>query len=121
MELVIILVLITLMYFVSGLKKSINFNNVVLGFKKKIYINMPTYIYFIIILFVIILEILAPLFIIKASLNYNYKQFGLYSAYALVIFTILATLIYHFPPFGNTYYPFISNITSIGALLYINF
>lgn len=119
MELNIIIILIILMYFISGLQKSTNFDNVVKGLKSRLGINMPYYIYQMIILLVIILEILGPLFIVKGSFDRNYKEIGIYSAYGLVIFTILATLIYHFPPFGNTYYAFISNITSIGALLLV--
>ena len=34
----------------------------------------------------------------------------------LIIFTILATYLYHFPPSDKEYYPFMSNVTTIGGL-----
>ena len=44
-------------------------------------------------------------------------KLGSLSSLALAGFTVLATLVYHFPPLGRTYYPFISNVTTLGALL----
>uniref|UniRef100_A0A6C0F5W2 DoxX family protein n=1 Tax=viral metagenome TaxID=1070528 RepID=A0A6C0F5W2_9ZZZZ len=62
---------------------------------------------------------LAGIWEVIASLLVLYKndQNCIYALYSLVVFTILATLLCHFPPVGFTYYPFISNITTIGGLL----
>ena len=63
--------------------------------------------------------ILAGLWEIIACLRiyYGSKKDKIQSLYSLVLFTILATLLCHFPPFGYTYYPFISNVTTAGGLL----
>ena len=68
-------------------------------------------------LFIII--ILAGLWEIIASLAvyFGNKKQQLTGVYSLALFTILATLLCHFPPLGFTYYPFISNVTTLGGLL----
>lgn len=45
------------------------------------------------------------------------KQVQLKGVYSLVVFTILVTLLVHFPPVGFSYYPFISNVSTVGGLL----
>lgn len=44
------------------------------------------------------------------------KKTATSGCYSLILFTIVATIICHFPPTGYVYYPFISNITTIGGL-----
>ena len=66
-----------------------------------------------------LIVILAGLWELVASVGVyigNKKQ-KIMSVYALAVFTILATLLCHFPPTGFTYYPFISNVTTLGGLL----
>ena len=45
------------------------------------------------------------------------KEMQLKGVYSLIAFTILVTLLIHFPPMGFKYFPFISNVTTIGGLL----
>jgi len=121
----IIYMIILLMYFISGIDKIFHYKKVVKGLKNRVVKNiigsnyLPNVIYFTAILVAIIIEIVAPILIILGSLYNNYYYLALISCYALVIFTVFATLIYHFPPKGTAYYPFISNTTSIGALLLV--
>ena len=63
--------------------------------------------------------IMAALWEIIASLMvyYGTKRQSIIGCYLLAVFTILATLLCHFPPYGYTYYPFISNVTAFGGLL----
>ena len=35
-------------------------------------------------------------------------------------FTVVATLIYHFPPTGGEYYAFMKNLTATGSLLLLS-
>ena len=51
----------------------------------------------------------------------DYKRCGVISAYSLAGFTVLATLLYHFPPKGGEYYKFMSNLTSTSALLLVGY
>ena len=66
-----------------------------------------------------IIIIMAALWEIVASLMvyYGTKKESVMGCYLLAIFTVLATLLCHFPPYGMTYYPFISNVTALGGLL----
>ena len=51
---------------------------------------------------VIAIEIIAPIVIILAIFNENYKNLAYHSSLTLAGFTVLATLLYHFPPEKNT-------------------
>ena len=111
----------TLLFFLSGLYKIKDFKQVTKGFVTKT--NLPLTFAQIVIVCVILLEIIAPLIITLYSYNLNTNLFFYtkLSIIGLIIFTILATLIYHFPPVSSNYYPFMSNLSTIGGLclLYI--
>lgn len=113
--------LITAMFFLSGFHKLINFDKTVNNFKEKLSyaLNINENIYKFIIAFVVLLEILAPVIIVYYYITGKFKQFSNYAVYGLIIFTILATLLYH-PLNINNYYksiPFWANISLIGGLL----
>ena len=108
---------ITLLFFVSGFEKIKDFMKVVKGFMNKTALPLP--LAKIIIIGAIILEIAAPFIIALYSYNANPKLYTYtkLSLLGLIIFTILATLLYHFPPFGSNYYSFMSNLSTLGGLL----
>lgn len=108
---------ITLLFFLSGFNKIKDFNQVTKGFVNKT--KIPLFLSKIVISGVILLEIIAPLIITLYSYNLNKSLYPYtkLSLIALIIFTILATLIYHFPPFGSNYYSFTSNLSTIGGLI----
>ena len=118
MDLILIsTIYITLLFFISGFHKIKDFMNVVKGFMNKT--KLPLLLAKIIISGVILLEIVAPFIISLYSYNTNPKLY-LYtklSLLGLIVFTILATLLYHFPPFGSNYYSFMSNLSTLGGLL----
>ena len=108
---------ITLLFFISGFHKIKDFTNVVKGFMNKTALPLP--LAKIIIGCVIVLEIVAPFIISLYSYNsnpqlYTYAKLCLL---ALIVFIILATFLYHFPPFGSNYYSFMSNLSTMGGLL----
>ena len=116
--------LITLTFFLSGFDKIINFKNVSFGLKnklaEKLFLNLPLYFSYFSIFLVILLEILAPII-----MNYSYYfkkhfKYAKYSSYALILFVIMATYLYHFPPFKGQYYPFMSNLALIGGLIILS-
>jgi len=113
-------VLITLMYFLAGVSKIFNFSSVVNGFAGLT--KLPLILAQLAIVLVIILEIVAPAIIVSSSFKTDEtsRKLAQWSAWALAGFTVLATLLYHFPPTGAQYYPFISNVTAVGALLLIS-
>jgi uncharacterized membrane protein YphA (DoxX/SURF4 family) len=108
---------ITLLFFISGFHKIIDFMKVVKGFMNKT--GSPLLLAKIIISGVILLEIIAPLIISLYSYNSNPKLYTYtkLSLLGLILFTILVTLLYHFPPFGDNYYSFMSNLSTLGGLL----
>jgi len=118
MDLILIsTIYITLLFFISGFHKIKDFMNVVKGFMSKT--ALPLLLAKLIISGVILLEIIAPLIIALYSYNANPKLYTYtkLSLLGLIVFTILATLLYHFPPFGTNYYSFMSNLSTLGGLL----
>ena len=108
---------ITLLFFLSGFHKIKDFTQVVKGFMNKT--SIPLILSKIIIGGVILLEIVAPFIISLYSYNHNpmLYTYTKMSLLGLILFTILATLIYHFPPSGSNYYAFMSNLSTLGGLL----
>ena len=107
-----------IMFFLSGIDKVINFNKISNEFTTKIPIKIPIQIAYLAIIIAIIIEITSPILINVGLIKKN-KRLVFYSTLSLIVFTILATLLYHFPPTGYHYYPFMSNLTTIGGLTLI--
>ena len=109
--------LITIMFFLSGMIKINTFQATIKSLMKRTKLNENMAL--IAIIFAISIEIICPLIIMYDSYTENEenKKYSRYSCYILAIFTVIATLIYHYPPRGSQYYPFISNVTTVGALL----
>lgn len=116
---IFIVVLLVIMFIISGINKVFNFNGTGIGLKEKLNYNIPDYIYNLIIVIVILLEIIAPLIVIYYITTKKYREWAYYSVIALVIFTILATLLYHFPDFSNykRSLAFWANVSLLGGLL----
>ena len=108
-------ILLNLIFFVSGINKSKNIKGVAKGLNKKLPMLHESLCY-ISIVGVVILEIIAPLLIISSIFGY-YKHLGFYSCYAIILFTILATLLYHYPNKKENFHPFMRNIAIIGGFL----
>ena len=110
-------VLLTAMFFLSGINKLNNFTKTVDNFNGKININENINKF--IIGLVVILEILAPIIIVYYHITGQFKDFSNYAIYCLIIFTILATLLYHPLDISNYFksIPFWANLSLIGGLL----
>ena len=115
---------IVYMFFASGFHKLMSITETSVGLQKRMvnfgieFINIDAY--KLIIVFAAIWEIIAPIVLVYSGTNIKKnKKEGIISSLSLVVYTILATLIYHFPPIRAHYYPFISNVTTIGALLLV--
>ena len=111
--------LLVIMFLLSGINKLSGFSSVVESLKQKLQYDMANELYNLAIVIVVLIEIIAPIIIIYYSFTGNYKQEAYYSVIALILFTILATLIYHFPDFSNykKSIPFWANISLLGGLL----
>lgn len=118
MELILIsTIYITLLFFLSGFHKITDFIQVVKEFTNRT--KIPFTLSKIIIICVILLEIIAPLIISLYSYNHNplLYTYAKLSLLGLIVFIILATFMYHFPPVGQNYYSFMSNLSTLGGLL----
>ena len=118
-ELVLVTSIVNFMFFASGIDKLLHYNKVVIGLQKRLEpsVSLHKYIIQLMIVFAIVIELFAPLIVVWSIFNKQYRYLGEYAMYSLIFFTVFATLIYHFPPLGIKWYPFSSNITTIGALI----
>ena len=113
--------MILLMYFIAGVNKFLHFNSTVSGFKKMFFMKkLPGLFYQLAIALVVILEIVAPVIIMYSIQTGTMSKMACFSSIGLAIFTVLATLIYHFPPKGSNYYAFMKNLTATGGLLLLS-
>lgn len=117
MWLLISTVLISLIYVKAGFNKINNFTSTVKGLKEMFPVKtLPNKFYELAILLVIIIEIVAPLILILSNfvpVLFNAARIAIYS---LIIFTILATLLYHSNE-GLMKLIFDKNLAIIGGLM----
>ena len=109
-----------LIFFMAGINKIGGFNGTVSGLEKKLSFNIfPKIIFQLIIAGVIIVEILAPILMTMGTtnmLNNNYGKLGIFSLLIFTIFSILASVLYHFPSNKAQFMPFLKNLAIIGGL-----
>ena len=113
--------LINLLYYASAYGKINNLTGTAKGLKNIFWIKgLPLWFFQFTIMCVIILLIVAPSFIILASINKKYNLHAKLSCYALIAFTILATLLYHFPTDPSQRISFMKNLSIIGGFLVLS-
>ena len=111
-------ILITLMYFLSGIEKIYTFSKTTMDFSNKI--NIPLTLSKLVISGVILLEIMAPIIIISYTFTGLFNLLPLFKSalISLIVFTIVATIMYHNPfESSKNYNTFISHLPIIGGLL----
>ncbi len=113
--------LVTLLFLLSGIKKAQSVTGTAKYLQSKVKVNVDFNLYKLAIFGVIILQIFAPLLILYHIYSKKYKSYAKLSVDLLILFTIVATLIFHYPPIGNEYYHFVSNLSTIGGLMLIKY
>lgn len=111
-------ILITVMFFVSGFEKIYFFTLATTKFAKKMSVSLSLAKFSI--AAVILLEIFAPLLITGYTFTQSLALFPFFklAVMALLVFTVVATLLYHNPFKGREkYYAFMSNLSTLGGLL----
>jgi uncharacterized membrane protein YphA (DoxX/SURF4 family) len=111
-------VLITLMFFLSGIEKIYTFTKTTMDFSNKI--NIPLTLSKLVISGVILLEIIAPVIIVSYTFTGLLNLLPLFKTalISLIVFTIVATIMYHNPfESSKNYNTFISHLSIIGGLL----
>jgi hypothetical protein len=111
-------ILITLVFFFSGIEKIYMFSKSTMNFSKKM--KVPLTLAKVIISGVILLELIAPVIITSYTFTGLFALLSLFKTalISLIAFTVAATIMYH-DPFkgGESYYAFMSNLSTIGGLL----
>ena len=120
----IIVVLLTIMFFLSSFQKIGNFekvsNDLQTQVSKKLF-DIPLNLARVGIVCAILIQFFCPLIILYSVYNKRYKIYGSIASLVLAIFTVFATYFFHFPPTGQHYYAFMSNITTIGGLSLLSY
>ena len=111
--------LLTAMYFLSGMEKFTKLGKVAEGLRKRTF-DGPMWLFVLAIAVSSAMLVATSSTIVYSSITKKLRIWARASALYLVAFTILATLVYHWPPTGNAYYPFISNVTACGGLLLLS-
>jgi len=110
-------ILITLLFFLSGIEKIYTFSKTSMDFADKI--NVSLLLSKLIISCVILLEIIAPIIIISYTFTglFYLLSFFKIAVISLIVFTIMATAMYHNPfKSKKNYYEFITHLSIIGGL-----
>ena len=117
MWLLISTILISLIYIKAGFNKINNFTSTVKGLKEMFPVKtLPNKFYELAIILVIIIEIVAPLILILSNFVPVLLSVTRVAIYSLIIFTILATLLYNSKE-GLMKLIFDKNLAIIGGLM----
>ena len=111
--------LLLFIYFLAGLNKISSVSNMSKGLKSKLHF-LPLFLCKIAIICVIILEICAPILILYSATYGKFYNYSYIATILLIFFTVLATLLYHFPTQPNQYYFFMKNTSIIGGLILLS-
>ena len=124
MILYIIVVLITIMFFLSSFQKIGNFEKVSNDLETQVsnkLFDIPLNLARLGIVCAILIQFFCPLIILYSVYDKRYKIYGAIASLILAIFTVLATYFFHFPPTGQHYYAFMSNMTTVGGLSLLSY
>jgi putative oxidoreductase len=108
-------VMLTLIFFIAGINKVLNFKGVVNDFNSRLSF-LPKFLAQIIILAVIVIEIVCPAIVVYSFNSNKVKLLARVAVVILIGFTILATLLYHLPTNVSQIIKFLSNTALLGGL-----
>lgn len=108
-------VMLTLIFFIAGINKVLNFKGVVNDFNSRLSF-LPKFLAQIIILAVIVIEIICPAIVVYSFNSNKAKSLAQVAVIILIGFTILATLLYHLPTNVSQIIKFLSNTALLGGL-----
>ena len=108
-------VMLTLIFFIAGINKVLNFKGVVNDFNSRLAF-LPKFLAQIIILAVIVIEIVCPAIVVYSFNSNKVKSLAQVAVMILLGFTILATVLYHLPTNVSQIIKFLSNTALLGGL-----
>lgn len=104
------------LYLLSAIGKTLNLSGSAKYLQSKLKF-LPTGLCIFAIVMVIILKIFASSFILYSAYTNKHKRFAYYSVIALILFNILTTLIFHFPPVDKEYINSLKNLAITGGFV----
>ena len=118
MKLLLSVLLMNLLFFMSAINKIKNFSSTVAALKNVFWIkNLPIYFFQLAIIGAIALLITAPSIMLYSVFNPSFNEYAKFSCYGLIFFTILASLLFHFPTNPKEIINFMKNTAIIGGFL----
>jgi putative oxidoreductase len=115
---ILFILLLVLIFFIAGFNKIFSFDKTVNGLlHKPLFSSFPRFLSVLAIVIVIIIEIIAPIVIVYGSYDTRYSHYVKYGILSLILFTIMATLLYHNPFVDpKEKINFMKNLAIIGGL-----
>ena len=111
------IVMILLIFVFAGINKIFNIDSTAQGLMNVSGLTfLPSILFQLAIVIVIILEIFAPLVVIGGEYNIFEKTYSRVAVQSLIAFTILATLLYHPPTDSSQMIPFMKNLALLGGM-----
>ena len=104
-----------ILYFLSGYNKALNFMPTVNMTMAKFPIKFPLWFFKLTIVGVISLLTAGSGLLVYSTFTNKYKKLAFYTTILMIIFTIMATLMFHFPPYGDQKYHFQKNLSIVGG------
>ena len=118
MKLLLSVLLLNFLFFMSAINKIKNFSSTVESLRNVFWIKgLPIQFFQLAIICVIILLITAPIIMLYSVFNKSFRNYAILGCYSLILFTILATLLFHFPTDPKEMINFMKNISIIGGFL----
>jgi uncharacterized membrane protein YphA (DoxX/SURF4 family) len=113
-------ILLLLLYVVSSIDMIRNFSGTTKIVKKKVGINLPDFLYDFSVICVIVLKTIGSLFILYSIISNKYKNIAYYIVWLFILFTIVATLLFHMKPYNKEKTNLFKNISIIGGFILLS-
>ena len=113
------IVLVLAMYVLSGVNKFLDFDGTVNITSQKFPIKFPKWFFQLTIVGVVLLLTFGSSLLIYNEFTDKLADYAKVTTVLMIIFTILATMMFHFPPVGKDKYHFQKNVSIIGAFFLI--
>lgn len=113
------IILFLILYLLSGFNKALNFIPTVELTQTKFPIKLPLWFFKLTIVGVIILLTIGSLLLIVNTFTNKFNKLAFYTTICMILFTIMATLMFHYPPVGADKYHFQKNLSIIGGFFII--
>ena len=110
-------ILLTLIFFITGINKAMDYAGTVNTIESKFNFLNSDIMYNIITVLVILLELLAPIVIVYSAITGQLSYWAFISIIMLVVFTLVATGLFYFPPSKENKLMIMIHLGLVGGLL----